>query len=101
MKKFNFISAAVLSVIYSSSIFAAGTYELALSHYGSPTDTVTKATEFMAKRVNELSKGRITIKLHPNSELGASGTQIDGTRMGTIDIGHSRQKCWFFCKLCL
>jgi tripartite ATP-independent transporter DctP family solute receptor len=40
----------------------------------------------MAKRVNELSKGRITIKLHPNSELGASGTQIDGTRMGTIDI---------------
>lgn len=86
MKKFNFISAAVLSVIYSSSIFAAGTYELALSHYGSPTDTVTKATEFMAKRVNELSKGRITIKLHPNSELGASGTQIDGTRMGTIDI---------------
>ncbi|MFC0309286.1 TRAP transporter substrate-binding protein [Gallibacterium trehalosifermentans] len=86
MKKPSLISTTVLSVILSSSVLAAGTHELALSHYGSPTDTVTKATEFMAKRVNELSKGRITIKLHPNSELGPSGTQIDGTRMGTIDI---------------
>src|SRR3712207_8619721 len=49
------------------------------------SDTVTKATEHMAKRANELSNGRITIKLHPNSELGPSGTQIDGVRMGTID----------------
>ncbi|MCW9710466.1 TRAP transporter substrate-binding protein [Avibacterium sp. 21-586] len=86
MKKLNFLSATVLSLLYSASLSAAGMHELALSHYGSPTDTVTKATEFMAKRVKELSNGRITIKLHPNSELGASGTQIDGTRIGTIDI---------------
>lgn len=86
MKKLTVISAAVLFAMFSASGFAAGEHTLALSHYGSPSDTVTKATELMAKRANELSNGRITIKLHPNSELGASDTQIDGTRMGTIDI---------------
>ncbi|QOF68780.1 TRAP transporter substrate-binding protein [Actinobacillus sp. GY-402] len=86
MKKLTVISATVLLAIFSASSFAAGEHTLALSHYGSPSDTVTKATELMAKRTNELSNGRITIKLHPNSELGASDTQIDGTRMGTIDI---------------
>lgn len=86
MKKLTVISATVLLAIFSASSFAAGEHTLALSHYGSPSDTVTKATELMAKRTNELSNGRITIKLHPNSELGTSDTQIDGTRMGTIDI---------------
>lgn len=86
MKKLNVISATVLVTLFSGSVLAAGEHTLALSHYGSPSDTVTKATEHMAKRANELSNGRITIKLHPNSELGPSGTQIDGVRMGTIDI---------------
>ncbi|SCX74880.1 tripartite ATP-independent transporter solute receptor, DctP family [Basfia succiniciproducens] len=86
MKKLTVISATVLLAMFSASTFAAGEHTLALSHYGSPSDTVTKATALMAKRANELSNGRITIKLHPNSELGASDTQIDGTRIGTIDI---------------
>lgn len=87
MKKLNIQSAAILlTALFSGSGLAAGEHVLALSHYGSPSDTVTKATEHMAKRVSELSNGRITIKLHPNSELGPSGTQIDGVRMGTIDI---------------
>ncbi|WP_439259075.1 TRAP transporter substrate-binding protein [Lonepinella sp. BR2930] len=88
MKKLNTISATILftTTVFSASVFATGQHTLALSHYGSPSDTVTKATELMAKRANELSNGRITIKLHPNSELGSSDTQIDGTRMGTIDI---------------
>ena len=85
MKKLNLIS-TVLATVFSGSVLAAGQHTFALSHYGSPSDTVTKATEFMAKRANELSNGRITIKLHPNSELGSSDTQIDGARMGTIDI---------------
>ncbi len=86
MKKLNVISTALFATVLSASVFAAGQHTFALSHYGSPSDTVTKATELMAKRANELSNGRITIKLHPNSELGSSDTQIDGTRMGTIDI---------------
>ncbi len=61
-------------------------YTLALSHYGSPSDVITEATELMAKRASELSNGRITIHLHPNSELGNSNAQLDGTRTGTIDI---------------
>lgn len=86
MKKLNLISSALFATLFSAATFAAGQHTFALSHYGSPSDTVTKATEHMAKRANELSQGRINIKLHPNSELGASDTQIDGTRMGTIDI---------------
>ncbi|SPY32710.1 TRAP transporter substrate-binding protein [Pasteurella canis] len=86
MKKLNFISSAIILTAFSGTAIAAGNYTFALSHYGSPSDTVTKATELMAKRVHELSNGRITIKLHPNSELGNSGAQIDGVRMGTIDI---------------
>ncbi len=86
MTKSTLFSTVFISLCLSGSVFAAGQHTFALSHYGSPSDTVTKATEFMAKRANELSNGRITIKLHPNSELGNSDTQIDGTRMGTIDI---------------
>ncbi|MFZ7235122.1 TRAP transporter substrate-binding protein [Avibacterium avium] len=86
MKKLHLISTGLFSGLISLNILAAGNHTFALSHYGSPSDTVTKATELMAKRANELSNGRITIKLHPNSELGNSNTQIDGTRMGTIDI---------------
>ncbi|MCW9717175.1 TRAP transporter substrate-binding protein [Avibacterium sp. 21-599] len=86
MKKLNIISAGLVFGLLSINAFSAGNHTFALSHYGSPNDTVTKATEFMAKRAYELSNGRITIKLHPNSELGNSTTQIDGTRMGTIDI---------------
>lgn len=86
MKKLNVISTVLFTAMFSGAALSAGTHTFALSHYGSPSDTVTKATELMAKRANELSNGRITIKLHPNSELGNSGTQIDGTRMGTIDI---------------
>lgn len=87
MKKLNVISASLfLATSFSGSALAAGNHTFALSHYGSPSDTITKATEHMAKRASELSNGRITIKLHPNSELGSSDTQIDGTRMGTIDI---------------
>ncbi|MDO5055039.1 TRAP transporter substrate-binding protein [Pasteurella oralis] len=86
MKKRNLLSSAIALTLFSSMSIAAGNYTFALSHYGSPSDTVTKATELMAKRAHELSNGRITIKLHPNSELGNSGAQIDGVRMGTIDI---------------
>ncbi|AWB52502.1 TRAP transporter substrate-binding protein [Pasteurella multocida] len=86
MKKLNLISSAIVLTMFSSASIAASNYTFALSHYGSPSDTVTKATELMAKRAHELSNGRITIKLHPNSELGNSGAQIDGVRMGTIDI---------------
>lgn len=86
MKKLTIISTVLFTAIFSNTAFSAGNHTFALSHYGSPSDTVTKATELMAKRAHELSNGRITIKLHPNSELGNSSTQIDGTRMGTIDI---------------
>ncbi|HBO39000.1 MAG TPA: TRAP transporter substrate-binding protein [Pasteurellaceae bacterium] len=86
MKKLNIVSAVLFTAMFSGYAFSAGEHTFALSHYGSANDTVTKATEFMAKRTSELSNGRIVIKLHPNSELGASDTQIDGTRMGTIDI---------------
>ncbi len=61
-------------------------HTFALSHYGSPSDTVTKATEYMAQRVLELSDERIKINLHPSSELGDSNAQLDGARTGTIDI---------------
>ena len=61
-------------------------YVLTLSHYGSPNDTVTGAVEVMAERASELSGGRITINIHPNSELGDSNAQLNGTRTGAIDI---------------
>ena len=61
-------------------------YVLTLSHYGSPNDTVTGAVEVMAERASELSDGRITINIHPNSELGDSNAQLNGTRTGAIDI---------------
>lgn len=55
MKKLNLISSAIVLTMFSSASIAASNYTFALSHYGSPSDTVTKATELMAKeRMNYL-----------------------------------------------
>ncbi|WP_439259019.1 DctP family TRAP transporter solute-binding subunit [Lonepinella sp. BR2930] len=86
MKKTFSLSLLLVTSAFINPCFAAGQHSFALSHYGAPSDTVTKATEFMAKRANELSQGRITIHLHPSNELGSLDTQIDAVRMGTIDI---------------
>ncbi|PID55851.1 hypothetical protein CSB45_14165 [candidate division KSB3 bacterium] len=59
---------------------------LSFGHYGAPTDTATKAAEHFAELVEERTNGQLTITLHPGNELGNSPTQLQGVRIGTIDL---------------
>ena len=59
---------------------------LRLAHYGSATDSVTKAAEHFAELTSEKTDGALTIELFGNGELGNSPSMLEGVRLGTIDI---------------
>lgn len=44
------------------------------------------ASEFFAKRVAELSKGRLEVQVFPSSQLGNDREQMEGLQIGTQDI---------------
>ena len=43
-------------------------------------------SEFFAKRVSELTKGRVEVQVFPSSQLGNDREQLEGLQLGTQDI---------------
>ncbi|MEW5945076.1 MAG: TRAP transporter substrate-binding protein [bacterium] len=50
---------------------------------GYPT---TEGLFYMARRVSELSGGRITMQVYPGAQLGSEKETLENTRMGVIDV---------------
>jgi tripartite ATP-independent transporter DctP family solute receptor len=46
----------------------------------------TIAHRFFAKRVEELTKGKVAIAVFPSNQLGAERERIEGLQMGTLDF---------------
>jgi TRAP-type transport system periplasmic protein len=44
------------------------------------------ASEFFAKRVMELTKGRVEVQVYPSSQLGNDREQLEGLQIGTLEI---------------
>lgn len=64
----------------------AGKRELKLAH-GLPTDhPVHQAMEFMAKRANELSEGKMVIDIYPAEQLGSEQQCVELLQIGSLAI---------------
>jgi tripartite ATP-independent transporter DctP family solute receptor len=89
------ISAALLAVACSSD---GARYELRLGHdqtNGHPYDV---AVDTFAERVSRATNGAVHIRVFPAAQLGDSPEQIEGLRMGTLDLAlaafsHASQFC--------
>jgi tripartite ATP-independent transporter DctP family solute receptor len=62
---------------------------LSFAHTQPTSDTHHTAAVFFAERVADLTKGEITVSVHPAGELGNDPAILEGVRLGTIDIGQT------------
>ena len=89
MKSYNkviFVFATALFLIMTSCRGSSETTELKLAH-GLPIDhPVHKAMEFMVKRVNELSEGKLIIDIYPSEQLGSEQQCIELVQIGSLAI---------------
>ncbi len=80
------LKAACLAALLAASGTAQAQTTLRFAHPVPETDLQqTMALEFK-RRVEEGTKGEITVQIYPNGQLGNDQQMIDGTRSGIIDI---------------
>jgi TRAP-type mannitol/chloroaromatic compound transport system substrate-binding protein len=60
-----------------------------VSSFPRSLDTIFGAAEVMAKRVEEMSGGQFTIRVHPAGELVPALSVLDAVQQGTAQIGHT------------
>jgi tripartite ATP-independent periplasmic transporter solute receptor, DctP family len=77
--------AATVGIAAGSSAFAAE-FTFKLAQTNAPGEIQVKGTDYFAKRVNELTRGRVEIQSFPNGQLGAELPSIEGVQLGTIGM---------------
>ncbi len=70
------------------SLSAAQQARLRYAHVGSEGDIQYWYAEEAAKRIPQVTEGRVTVQVFPNSQLGGVQEMIDGVKSGAISIGH-------------
>src|SRR5690554_3178751 len=84
--KKNIVLAGLLLLIMTSCNNTSENTELKLAH-GLPVDhPVHKAMEFMAKRTNELSQGKLTFEVYPAEQLGSEQQCLELVQIGSLAI---------------
>ncbi len=83
MTKFVKIAAAAAFLV--SSTFAAE-YTIKFSHVVSPNTPKGKAANFFAKRVNELTNGKVEVKVFPNSQLYSDKAVMKALKIGNVQM---------------
>ncbi|NPA50610.1 MAG: TRAP transporter substrate-binding protein [Epsilonproteobacteria bacterium] len=69
------------------SIFAFGAdYVLKFSHVVSPNTPKGKAADFFAKRLEELSNGRIDVQVYPNSQLYKDSAVLKALKLNSVQM---------------
>jgi tripartite ATP-independent transporter DctP family solute receptor len=83
---------AALSLLAGLAIFPlpgeAQQVRLRYAHVGSEGDIQYWFAEEAAKRIPQVTEGRVTVQVFPNSQLGGVQEMIDGVKSGAISIGH-------------
>ena len=82
------IMIVLIGLLASSVAFADDVIELKLAHF-MPTMHVQhrEAFEPFAQKVDELSGGKVKVKIFPGATLGNPKTMVDSIRTGITDIG--------------
>jgi C4-dicarboxylate-binding protein DctP len=75
----------VLIPLLNLSIMAAE-YTIKLTHVVSPNTPKGMAADFFAKRVSELTHGRVDVVVFPNSQLYGDGEELKALKLGNAHI---------------
>lgn len=87
MKKLGILLLIAVMALSVSNVFGANkTIVLKAGHNGSTDFPYHTGLEYMAKEVEQKTKGQVKIQIYPNAQLGDQRQMIEGLRMGTIDM---------------
>lgn len=76
----------VFGLFYGISSSFAQTWTMKLGHVTPKEGTYQIGGEFFAKRIAELTNGRVKVDVYPASMLGDEDDMVEGLQMGTIDM---------------
>jgi len=85
LKKF-FLPLLILSISITSCSTKKKHRILKLAHGLNTEHPVHKAMFFMAKRVSEISEGKMEIKIYPGGQLGPERTCVELLQIGSVDM---------------
>ena len=80
-----FLKGMVSLALLASMSFAAE-YVIKFSHVVSPNTPKGKAADYFAKRVEELSHGRIKVEVYPNAQLGKDKVVLRKMKFNTVQM---------------
>ena len=80
------IAGMILLLISVSCIIPSQRKELKLAHSLPVDHPVHQAMEFMARRVGELSEGRLFVKVYPSEQLGSEQQCLELLQIGSLAI---------------
>jgi tripartite ATP-independent transporter DctP family solute receptor len=82
------VAAAFAPFVLAAAGSASAATNLRYAHVGSEGDIQYWYAEETGKRIEQVTSGRVTVKVFPNSQLGGVQELIDGVRSGSISMGH-------------
>ena len=77
---------SALSLALLASLGFAADYVIKFSHVVSPNTPKGKAADYFAKRVEELSHGKIKVKVYPNAQLGKDKVILKKLKFNTVQM---------------
>lgn len=102
MQRAGWATRVVTSLVAAASVIACGggegSYELRLGHDQTDGHPYDLAAKRFADGVMEATQGAVEVKVFPAAQLGDSPEQIEGLRLGTLDLAlaafsHTSQFC--------
>lgn len=85
MRKFVKVFCA-LALLTQMSLLAKADYTIKFSHVVSPDSPKGKAADFFAKRVGELTKGKVKVEVFPNSQLYTDAAVMKALKIGNVHM---------------
>ncbi|PID47154.1 MAG: C4-dicarboxylate ABC transporter [Proteobacteria bacterium] len=85
MKKFIKVLCAV-ALLASTGLLAKADYTIKFSHVVSPDSPKGKAADFFAKRVGELTNGKVKVEVFPNSQLYTDAAVMKALKIGNVHM---------------
>jgi len=76
----------LLSVALLASMSLAAEYVIKFSHVVSPDTPKGKAADYFAKRVEELSHGKIKVQVYPNAQLGGDKAVLRKMKFNAVQM---------------
>ena len=76
----------ILSIVLFASLSFASKYIIKFSHVVSPDTPKGKAADYFAKRVEELSHGKIKVEVYPNAQLGKDKVVLRKMKFNAIQM---------------